>query len=524
MSDSLRASQPLALPRLWHGLRYRLTDAHLLLWVLFAGAWLWHLGDVALSPPTDNIEQLTWMRSLEWGYYKHPPLPTWLMWLATRFTGWSAQTSYGLGALCTLASVALATSVIKDSVGPRFAWVCALATLCITFYNGRLNYYNHNTLLTLWVALSAWLWWRLLTQPHLKWWLWLGVVSGLAVLTKYQYVIVAVSSLWLIVRFGLWRSAPHRRGMLMCTAITVLMVLPHLLWLRAQPLYSPIGYAMHSSLGVQLAWMPRLEQAGLWLADWLFNRSVLAMVLIASVGWGVRRSRAKAGAPPPARAVVSDQGWHLLMAWGCVPPVFMVVLSLTTGAELQLHWGTAFALWTPPLVMLALRVTENGLNSATLRRATLLFVVLQGMLLGLSYQTSAFGRHPSTPSHWRQFPADALTQSVAESARLQLGGPIEVISGPAAASGAVALRLPEQPKVLIDGNPDISPWITRHELAGRRILELWAPGTGPEGATPAINGWRWTTLNHEPELWQVGEAPCTKRPQCVMVTPRGPGA
>ncbi|NMM79153.1 hypothetical protein B2J89_21170, partial [Acidovorax sp. SRB_24] len=47
--------------------------------LLFAGVWLWHLSSVALSPPADNIEQLTWMRSLQWGYYKHPPLPTWML-------------------------------------------------------------------------------------------------------------------------------------------------------------------------------------------------------------------------------------------------------------------------------------------------------------------------------------------------------------------------------------------------------------------------------------------------------------
>ncbi|NMM79160.1 hypothetical protein B2J89_21205, partial [Acidovorax sp. SRB_24] len=46
---------------------------------LFGVLWLWHLSSVALSPPADNIEQLSWMRSLQWGYYKHPPLPTWML-------------------------------------------------------------------------------------------------------------------------------------------------------------------------------------------------------------------------------------------------------------------------------------------------------------------------------------------------------------------------------------------------------------------------------------------------------------
>ena len=45
---------------------------------VFALAWLWLSNRIVLAPPTDNIEQLIWVRSLEWGYYKHPPLPTWM--------------------------------------------------------------------------------------------------------------------------------------------------------------------------------------------------------------------------------------------------------------------------------------------------------------------------------------------------------------------------------------------------------------------------------------------------------------
>ena len=46
---------------------------------LFAVIWVWHLMSVALTAPMDNVEQLVWSHSLEWGYHKHPPLPTWLL-------------------------------------------------------------------------------------------------------------------------------------------------------------------------------------------------------------------------------------------------------------------------------------------------------------------------------------------------------------------------------------------------------------------------------------------------------------
>ena len=33
-------------------------------------------------PHADNIEQLNWAHRLQWGYLKHPPLPTALLWAA----------------------------------------------------------------------------------------------------------------------------------------------------------------------------------------------------------------------------------------------------------------------------------------------------------------------------------------------------------------------------------------------------------------------------------------------------------
>ena len=46
------------------------------------------------APPWDNIEQLVWTQSLEWGYYKHPPAPTWWMYFWTQLLGRSLWVTY----------------------------------------------------------------------------------------------------------------------------------------------------------------------------------------------------------------------------------------------------------------------------------------------------------------------------------------------------------------------------------------------------------------------------------------------
>ena len=100
---------------------------------VFALAWLWLSNRIVLAPPTDNIEQLIWVRSLEWGYYKHPPLPTWLLWPVVRLLGWNAWATYVLGAACTLGAFALLWNMLRGMRGEAYAATAALAGLCITF-------------------------------------------------------------------------------------------------------------------------------------------------------------------------------------------------------------------------------------------------------------------------------------------------------------------------------------------------------------------------------------------------------
>ncbi|MBY0465544.1 MAG: glycosyltransferase family 39 protein, partial [Burkholderiales bacterium] len=472
--------------------------------LLMAFAWLWlgHLGSVALSPPADNIEQLVWMHSLQWGYYKHPPLPTWLMWAFSQVAGDTAASSAWLGALCTLLSVGVLASLLQKIEGPRFAAVGVLAALSITFYNGRLNYYNHNVVLLLWVACSAWVWWHIVqSKGHLRWWLALGVLAGLGMLTKYQYMVSVMCALWLYVQSGMWRVSAHRVGLAWAVCLATLMVLPHLIWLLGAP-ESPIHYAVQSSLGAHLEGMAKVRFVANWGADWFFNRCLPAVLLVVTVGLTshlLRRRQARAqGTSVRHMSIGSADGRKLLWTWGLGPAIVMAGIGLLWGVELQLQWGTAFALWTPPVVMLMIGLSEQTLKTGALRAAVAAFAVIQALLLWHSYSTSAFGQRSTTTLHWRHFPAQAIVDDIAAPARRLLGGPVTHISGITSASGALSLLMPERPKVLIDGNLKISPWIAPHEMINARILQIWAPGTAPADAMPTLNGWHWQVIDHVP--------------------------
>ena len=113
----------------------------------------------------------------------------------------------------------------------------------------------------------------------------------------------------------------------------------------------------------------------------------------------------------------------------------------------------------------------------------------QALLLAESWSTSAAGC--CTNNKWRNFDSPGLARELDAAARDQMGGQFNVLAGPVNVVGAIAMALPDQPRVLIDARPDISPWINADELFGSGVVQLLPPGTTLPGASPLPSGWSW---------------------------------
>ena len=72
-----------------------LTIAYLLIYFCF-----WTSVDVTFhqEPPIDNLEQLNWALNPALGYSKHPPFPTWVLWIAEQALPAGLYLTYFLGA------------------------------------------------------------------------------------------------------------------------------------------------------------------------------------------------------------------------------------------------------------------------------------------------------------------------------------------------------------------------------------------------------------------------------------------
>lgn len=469
--------------------------------------WCSHLLAVTRTPAQDNLEQLLWVQSLQWGYYKHPPLTTWLLWPFVQLLGDHDAVPAVLGTVMVLSALAIAWRLCWRMGLGRLATLGLLATLCNSYYSARLDMYNHNVVLLLFFVASAAASWRVFQRQRLIDWAMLGAVLGGGFLVKYQMVLVlpCIAALWVLQRG--WLSVVHRRGPWLALGLAAALVAPHLVWLVAND-FPPMGYAMQSSLGARLSAVERPGHAGLWALDQLFNRALPGLLLLGLLVLAQRwlRTGTAADRPPPVAAL----GRSIILLWGWLPLCLMVLMNLLGGSTLQRHWGVPFMAFTMPALLLQLPALPAArLSQVSWRWAGAGFLLVQALVMAdhlrafeRAVQAVEQGRL-QTRFAWRVQTFEALSAEVHRAALRQLGRAVPVVRGSPSVAIAVSRRLPSRPVVLVDGPVAWSPWAPA--LADQACAAAWLDAEPPAGAQVlaqgAVEGRRWSLVAaRQPQL------------------------
>ena len=442
---------------------------------VFAALWIGQLWAISIAPPEDNIEQLIWTSSLEWGYYKHPPLPTWLLWPLVKIFGPHPSLTFVLAGMTTLGAIAIMWRLLSNLRGHQYALVALLATLCITYYNRRLDVYNHDTVLMVIVALSAVLTWKAHQSGQIRWWAALGVCLGLGTLTKYQIAVTMTCTLafWLYSKG--WKTRHGRYGFATMCLIIFLIFLPHGLWM-IESNFAPIRYAMESSLGANSDAMDRITGSLKWLADQIFNR-MGPVWLFLLVAWLLLKLHKPAAIAPSSSDAVNQSNRQdkdarsLLLIWGLLPLAFMPFVSFAMGSHLMMRWASPFLIFAVPAAFELFNFTVAK-KSISLRPIWMAFLIVQGLLLAASFWMSHAGAQPMFSHKIKKFDFVQLAQAIEQPARTALGGTICLVSGNTELAGGLAIELSDKPQVLIDGRLDRSPWLSPETLLNCGVIEL----------------------------------------------------
>lgn len=289
----------------------------------------------------DNVEQFVWSHSMELGYYKHPPLPTWLMGLALSVLGPHWWLTNALAAACVAATGLFTWLTARQLCGERTANIAIILWGLQQCFSVSAEIYNHNTLLVLCLSALTYSVLRGLSSANdMRWWLASGALAACAMLSKYQ---AALPLLALVTAIFLTGTA--RRTYLLWRLAVVILVFfvcfgPHLYW-GITNRFPSLRYASEV-----------IESGGLarrasWVLTFAVNQIRMILPLLLTLALLLRFQRADIGGPSspaqqlqlPARRWSDAQVsiWMACLVWG--PVIALVLVSLVSGGALRNHWG-----------------------------------------------------------------------------------------------------------------------------------------------------------------------------------------
>ena len=367
-----QAAQPGAQPGItpaprWLGLLAAYSLVHVVSWQVIPRV-------VGTAPPSDNFEQLSWAEHLAWGYDKHPPLPTFVLWLFERVFPPGIPLTYALGGLEVATLFLLVWWITRHLLDDRRAIVAVLLVTCVTYYTRRLHFYNHNTGLLVAYALSVACVFKAAQTGRLVWYVLLGVTWAAGLLSKYQMVVgIACNALFII-----WIGRRELLRPLLCLAVAAvacsILLIPHVLWLVDHH-FPSFAYAARF-VGAHLPWWERPADVVAFLLDQVMRVAPLAAWLFILMRLPVGHAAELPVAAMRDRSVLAGP-LLAIHSWG--PLAMMCSLSILFGTNLEMHWGTAF-IWTFPILFLRMRA---GLRLAALPLKTAFFstALLQVVML-----------------------------------------------------------------------------------------------------------------------------------------------
>jgi 4-amino-4-deoxy-L-arabinose transferase-like glycosyltransferase len=482
---------------------------------VLAAAALWALLPALLQsvPHADNIEQLSWAHALQWGYVKHPPLPTWLLHAALRLFRPGALLTYALATACAALTLLLVWRCARLVLGPEAALVALLLSSANYYLMGRASYFNHNTVMLPFVAASAWAVLRI-ASGGAPWsvWLLLGLAQAGGLLTKYQMGVIALANLLALLGAGAAREPRFARHALLAAAATLLPLIPHLLWLQRNE-FSSFAYAGHSLL----AGLPVLDRVRLalgFLAQQVgrFAPAIVAAGLVLLAGRaGIASARGTApdapGADPQRRRALD----RALLVLACAPLACVLLMGLLGGVALQNHWGASTTLLLPLLAVARASALRKAAPGAVLG------AVCAVQLAAVSWSVAVARR--SQEFHYT-FPAQALADQAQRYWEQHAAGSPAIIAGPDWEAGSISLELPSHPDVLASGDRRQAPWVDDARLQRCGVLVVWRPEEPPGAQVGAALA---DALQHPAELRATGANGRAWALRAGIIPPQGDG-
>ena len=438
---------------------------------------------LARSLPLDVVSDgLAWGHEWQWGYYKHPPLPSWAV--EAFFDIFGDIGPFLLSQLCIAATYIFVFVLGHEIIGARQAALGTLLLVGVYYFSIPTPEFNHNVAqMPVWAAaclcyFQAW------QTERMRWWLALGVVAGLGLLTKYSTAVLLLVMLVHFVKVRGWRGALFSAGAWLAAAVCLLIISMHLRWLFDNG-FPTLHYAA--------------ARAG--AAPGVGNRFIVPLKFLAAQGIDVAPAFLLAwisGLRATKAANNSDTRLHFLLWMTLGPPAATALGSLIAGMGVRDMWGAP--MWN----LIGLVIVFGAVESRRRVKPTWLIAgaaVLFGIALsGFVLANVVVPERENRPSRI-QWPDTELAQTFGAVWQQQAQVPLRIVAADGWLGGLLAMRSLPRPSVWTDADYRKAPWITPDMVMHDGALVLWRirPGQTEPGAFTALKGLR--VLGRKTFVW-----------------------
>ncbi|MGD0190180.1 MAG: glycosyltransferase family 39 protein [Rhizomicrobium sp.] len=425
------------------------------------------------SLPLDVVSDgLAWGHEWQWGYFKHPPLPSWEV--EVFFDALGDIGPYLLSQVTVALTYVFVFLLGKKLMPARWAAAGTLLTACVYYFSIPTPEFNHNVAqMPLWAA-AVYAYHGAISERRLRWWVMLGVTCGLALLTKYASGILIIVLLGHVLIDAQRRAILRSSGPYLAAAMCLMVVSPHVVWLVHNH-FPTLSYAQQRA-GESHGVIQRIVTPFRFLLTQLLDISP-AIASAAIAGFLGRES---------LRRTEPDQTLRFLLWFAVGPAALTAALSLIAGVGLRDMW--AAPMWSLTGLTIVYACRNSWPNVSWRRLSACMCAIFIFMPLTYVFATSIVPARQGKPSRL-QWPDREMASTLASAYFREAGKPVHIVAGDGWLAGLIAMRLSWRPSVLTDGDVRESPWITAERLAQQGALVVWRDGSFPRRLL-AIKGLR----------------------------------
>jgi 4-amino-4-deoxy-L-arabinose transferase-like glycosyltransferase len=423
----------------------------------------------------DLAEGLALGREWQLGYWKHPPLPWWMDDVVYRITG-HIESVYLLGPLAAILCLYGVWLLAREVVDEISALVAVVALEGVHFYNFSAVKFGHDQMQLPFWAFTGLFFYRALRGGRRTDWILAGVFLAGAFLSKYAAFVLAITLGLFLLFDPLARRAWHTAGPYLMGIAFAAVFAPNLWWLWNND-FLPFRY-VDQRAAEAAHWYQYFTFPVTWIVDNLLTLSPAIALLAIVIAPDLEP-------PRPAGGDLQAFNRRYVTALALGPFLVTTAIAAALGRMPVAMWG--YPLWSFAPLAALMWFRPTGDFGRLHRFAVASIAILLAFPVGYAAKEllEPFVRdRPKATEFPGRLLADVITQKWHETTGMPLAYVGGAEFGPSGAGeftpDLVAIYSSDRPRVIVHGDPRLSPWIERADVDRRGAVLIWEWGFSPD--------------------------------------------